>query len=479
VVVSTAAIAVLPPLLFQAPVGSSLYRSLVWLITASPCALILATPLVYVSGLSVAAANGVLLKGGRTLDALASASGVAFDKTGTITTGSPTLVRVMDFAAGSSSPSAATSDSRRRALSAAGALARLSVHPISKALAAAAPKDGNVEVDDFQMVAGAGVIGSMDLPGQDGTSLEAALGRPAFVADHIEQGANGEALAAAIRKSADQAAPGSSSVGSRGSYVVTALGLRPAAGDTSDDKPCAAWLFHLQDRLKKSSAHVLADVSGERPLYMLTGDSSVNARSVSQQLGSDVRFSEIHADLRPEEKLAKVRELDKRLKTEAAAGTSWRARFLRNLGVTQGGLVMVGDGVNDAPALAAATAGISFAAQADGALSATAVEGSDVLVLRQARDPDGDEDLLRVAWILGVSRAARRLVAQNVFLALGSIVGASALTLASNIPLWLGVLLHEGTTVLVALNSLRLFSQLRGSQFRMSFQKRQRHQHHN
>jgi soluble P-type ATPase len=332
-----------------------------------------------------------------------------------------------------------------------------------------------VDVADFQMVSGAGVLGSMDLPGCEGHALQAALGRPEFVADHLEKSGNGGALAAAIRKSIAQDGSASNSAGTQGSHVVTALGLRPASGDTGDGMPCKAWLFHLEDRLKTSSARVLADVSSERPVYMLTGDRSTNAVSVSRQLGSDVRFAEVHADLRPEEKLAKVRELDQRLKVEAEAGTSSQARFFRTLGVTQGGLIMVGDGVNDAPALAASTAGISLAAQADGALSATAVEGSDVLVLRQARDPDGDEDLLRVAWVLGLSRAARRLVVQNVFLALGSILGVTSLTFISNIPLWLSVVLHEGTTVLVALNSLRLFSKLRGLQRSMGRPDQQKH----
>jgi len=121
--------------------------------------------------------------------------------------------------------------------------------------------------------------------------------------------------------------------------------------------------------------------------------------------------------------------------------------------------------VNDAPALAAATVGISLAAQAEGALPTSAVEGADVLVLHRANDPAGDADLLRVKWTMELSLRARSIVLQNLLLALVSIGGASIVTLSKGLPLWLGVLLHEGSTMLVALNSLRLcffFQQQRG-----------------
>ncbi|CAJ1371091.1 unnamed protein product, partial [Effrenium voratum] len=428
VVVSTLIIGAAPPLLWRAAIGPSMYRALVWLITASPCALILATPLVYVSGLSVAAANGVLLKGGRTLDALAVTNGVAFDKTGTLTTGTPTLQKIEEIG------KAAAEGEGLEPLACAASLGQLSVHPVSRAVTSALPKDQKTfEVLDFQMVAGAGVTGSLVL---DDGAREAVMGRPQFVSEKLE--GSDAALAEELRARAQEVSEGS---------VMLALGI-PEAN--------RAWLFHLEDCMKESAPSVVAEVARRGSVYMLTGDRKANAMHVTDMLGAS-HFDSVHADLRPEDKLAKVQEFDTLLR-ERASQTSWSRRLLRSLGVSLGGLVMVGDGINDAPSLAAATAGISLEAQADGALHSNAVDGGDVLVLRRSGDPRGDSELERVAWLLTLAKKARSIVIQNLCLALTSILGASSLTLVTGMPLWLGVILHEGTTMLVGLNSLRLFS---------------------
>uniref|UniRef100_A0A7S0BDH3 Uncharacterized protein n=1 Tax=Pyrodinium bahamense TaxID=73915 RepID=A0A7S0BDH3_9DINO len=450
-VASTLVIAAVPPLLWQAPVGPSLYRSLAWLITASPCALILSAPMVYVSGLSVAAANGVLLRGGRTLDALAAVTGVAFDKTGTITTGSPTLRRVEVLGEPDSEEAV-----RQRGLLLASALSRLSVHPVSRGLVAAAPPGKRAEVADFQMVTGAGVSGTLALPGEQ--PVHAALGRPVFVARQLEQLSGGTVIAEAIRGAAQAHEDGGAHEDAGG--AVAAFGTI-TAGAVDGATHAHAWLFHFEHRLKSSAAEVLAKVSRSGPIYMLTGDRQASALRVAEEIGKGgVTFTGVHAELRPEGKLARVRELDTAMREREAGSGSLLSGLLRALGVSTGGLAMVGDGVNDAPALAAATAGISLAAQAEGALP-TAIEGSDVLVLRRAGDPAGDNDLVRVQWTFALARRARCIMLQNVVLALGSIGGVSALTLCTAMPLWLSVLLHEGTTMLVGLNSLRLLSQLR------------------
>jgi len=462
VVWSTVAVALIPIVFLGSPWRVSLYRSLVWLITASPCALILAAPLVYVSALSVAATNGMLLRGGRTLDALATASGFAFDKTGTLTNGAPILEAI--------EPVGATLDTeanRQQAMRAASALGRLSVHPVSRALAKLSPAGSpQAEVSSFQMAAGAGLRGQVVCSGHD--PLHVFLGKPEFVADCLRAGSADSKLkdtteesetAAAVMAAAAAAAAGNSakqeSTPSGG--IITALGLQTTDSTDANKQATSAWLLRFTNRVKTSASEVVSDLSQEGPVYMLTGDRAANARCTANELGGDGIFTEVHADLRPEEKLQKVREYDQALRAKADADNSINARMLRALGVSRGGLVMVGDGVNDGPALAAATVGVSLAATEDGAIPTNAVEGSDVIVLGRQDDPAGDNDLARVRWLLGVARKSRVVVQQNLAVALGSIIFGSCSALFLDLPLRLGVILHEGTTVLVALNSLRLF----------------------
>lgn len=346
------------PFLFSLPYSGkegSVYRSLAFLIAASPCALIIATPTAYLSAISAAARKGVLLKGGITLDALASCSVIAFDKTGTLTTG--------DLACTSA-------DLPDEALSVAYALERNVVHPIATSICRLAQTKTipPAEIENFKSIPGFGVEGTY-------RGKRVAIGKPDYFGVKTE--AQG---------------------------VLAAL--------LYNDK---TYLFHFSDEVRKNTQNLIASLP-LRPI-MLTGDSTENAQNVARALG----ITEVYANLKPEDKLAKVAEIS-----------------------AKEGLAMVGDGMNDAPALARATVGISMGQIG----SATAVDASDVVLL--------NDDLQLLSWIFNKAHQTLRIVKQNLTLALSVILFATTPALLGLVPLWVAVILHEGGTVLVGLNSLRL-----------------------
>jgi Cd2+/Zn2+-exporting ATPase len=178
------------------------------------------------------------------------------------------------------------------------------------------------------------------------------------------------------------------------------------------------YIFRLRDTLRPNLSSMLSFFrKNQLQTLMLTGDHQVNAEHVAHALGLD----EIHANLRPEDKLQLVSDIAQKK-----------------------GLAMVGDGINDAPALARASVGISMGKVG----SATAIDASDVVLL--------NDDLSVLSWLFSKAHATLRIVKENLFLALIIIIFASGCSLLGFIPLWLAVILHEGGTVLVGLNSLRL-----------------------
>lgn len=353
----------------------SIYRALAFLIAASPCALIIATPTAYLSAISACARKGILLKGGITLDALASCSIVAFDKTGTLTTGDLQCISIAPLHKSSLSP--------EEALSIAYGLERHVVHPIATAICKLAQekKLPAAEIASFKAIPGFGLEGFYN-------NIPVAIGLP----EHI------------VKKLSSPLPPKNSHEG----LVLAVL----AIGDE-------AFLFRFVDQVRKETPALmkkLIQVNKLQPI-MLTGDNSENAHFVGNALG----IQKIYANLRPEDKLNKVAELSEKE-----------------------GLAMVGDGINDAPALARATVGISMGRIG----SATAVDASDVVLL--------NDDLALLSWLFQKARLTMRIVKQNLTLALGVILLATTPALLGLIPLWTAVLLHEGGTLLVGLNSLRL-----------------------
>ncbi len=378
---------ILPTLLSIPYLGKEggVYRALAFLIAASPCALIIATPTAYLSALSSCAKRGILLKGGSILDAIAGCSIVALDKTGTLTTGTLTCSQV--------APLFKTTYSPAHALSIAASLERQAVHPIGDAIVrfAQAQKAPLCPIEDFKAVPGFGLQGTALI---DGQKMSAFIGHP----DYIE-----EKLPPHLLKS------------------FTAWRAEATYKDQLsailliDD---VLFLFTFEDEIRPESAPLIsALISQHYDIVLLTGDHSLHA----QRVGSALGIEKIYSNLRPEDKLNKVSEL-----------------------AEERGLIMVGDGVNDAPALARASVGISMGKIG----SATAVDASDVVFLH--------DDLSSLPWLLSHAKKTMRILRENLTLALGVILFATTPALLGLVPLWAAVLLHEGGTVLVGLSSLRL-----------------------
>jgi Cd2+/Zn2+-exporting ATPase len=385
VAVAAALAAALPPLLVGGPFwGSdgSLARALQILIIACPCALVIGTPVAVVSALASAATRGVLVKGGRYLEALARVGVFAFDKTGTLTEGHPKATDVV----GLCSCGRCAEDC---GLVHAAALEVGSSHPLAKALLEEAWARGLQipKAENVSLLSGRGLEGTV-------------AGEPVTVASHAyfdERVPHREEVCRIANQLAEQ-----------GKTVVLVR---------HTDEMCA--VFGISDVVRQSARQVIADLRSEGiDSVMLTGDSLPAARQVGIQLGVD----ELRAGLSPEDKL------------NAIASLGSEARLV----------AMVGDGVNDAPALARADVGIALG----GAGSAQAMETADVVLMR--------DDLRELPFIVRLSRRVRGVVRANIALALG--VKAAVLVLASLglATLTMAIVADVGATLAVTLNGMRL-----------------------
>ncbi len=373
------------PFLFGIPLlghEGSIYRSLAFLITASPCALILAVPIAYLSSLGACARKGIVLKGGVVLDALEGCSVVAFDKTGTLTLGELTLDDI-------TGPFESLELNKDQVLSISASLERNAVHPIAKAIVKSC-QDKNLA---FQPVVEVNVIPGYGVEGIIGSN-RAFIGDVARVAEKMPHNDAQELLkrSKAIQKEGN---------------IIACLSINNAA-----------FLLVFSDRARPGIKRMLEALKHSgRKLVMLTGDHHESALNISKQVG----LENFEADLKPEDKLARISELSK----------------------TQG-LAMVGDGINDAPALARATVGICMGQVG----SATARAAADVILLH--------DNIELLDWLFEKAKKTRRIVKQNLFIAIVAIVCGSIPAIFGFLPLWLAVIVHEGGTVLVGLNAIRL-----------------------
>jgi len=354
-----------------------IYRALAFLIAASPCALIIATPTAYLSALSSCAKKGALLKGGAILDALANTKTIAFDKTGTLTTGKLICTAITKIHG--------STENSMEALSVAAGLEHQALHPVAEAICSYAKKEKTpfASITDFRSVAGFGVSGIYG-------GKPVSIGRAAFILPQFK--GPKEKISLFLKEE----------------QKITTFLLLDAH---------SLFAFSFTDALRPESKGVIASLKDKFRLVMLTGDHAASARLIAEALG----ITEVYAELKPEEKLTKVEELFK-----------------------GGGLTMIGDGINDAPALARATVGISMGQIG----SDTAVDASDIVLLQ--------DDLSLLSWLIDKSQKTTRIIRENLALALGVILLATTPALLGAIPLWLAVILHEGGTVLVGLSSLRL-----------------------
>jgi len=377
--------AMLLPSLFGLPFlgkEGSIYRALAFLIAASPCALIIATPTAYLSAINCCAKRGILLKGGVVLDALTNCHTIAFDKTGTLTSGELVCTEII--------PLTSSKISQEEALQIANSLESGSTHPIGLAICrfASEKKLARYPLNEFRSYAGSGLEAFVE-------GKSAAIGSLAFIEERIPKQMSHEWVALKQKW--------------EGKESIFALLLIETE----------LFLFLFKDELRPAAKTCVENLKKDANLrlLMLSGDRKSNALQIAKQLGID----EVAYELQPEDKLEKVSHLAK-----------------------EGGLIMVGDGINDAPALARATVGIALGKVG----SATAIEASDVVLM--------NDDLHSLKWLLKKAHQTLAIVKQNLSLALGVICFATTPALLGLIPLWLAVVLHEGGTVLVGLNSLRL-----------------------
>ncbi|WP_028807922.1 HAD-IC family P-type ATPase [Streptomyces canus] len=426
------------PLLFGADLTDALLRAMTFMIVASPCAVVLATMPPLLSAIANAGRHGVLVKSAVAMERLGEVDAVALDKTGTLTEGAPEISAVRPLPGSGLTPDALL------ALAAAAELP--SEHPLGRAVVRAAQERGLRIADarDFVAVPGHGVTAvvggrTIEVGRADGPSglvlPDAGAGRPedraARRAETVDAGTEGSTAVAGPDALGSRAEAGATVVlamgaGTEGSAVADdpeVVFPRAAAGATvvlvtGDGVPLGT--LALTDRLRPhapAATAALTALTGTAPV-LLTGDNARAAVRVAEATG----LVDVRADLLPEGKVDAVRELQD-------AGCK---------------VLFVGDGVNDAPALAAAHSGIAMGR----AGSDLALETADAVVVR--------DELATVPAVVRLSRAARRLVLQNLVIAGAFITGLVLWDLLGRLPLPLGVAGHEGSTVLVGLNGLRL-----------------------
>lgn len=371
-------VAVVPPLAFGQPWYDWIYKALVLLVVACPCALVISTPVTIVSGLAAAARKGILIKGGVYLEQGRKLTWLALDKTGTLTVGKPSVTEYLPLGA---DPVAV--------LAIATSLAGRSDHPVSHAISVYgdAASAAHSDVDNFRALLGRGVEGTIG-------------GQPYWLGNQRLAGERGQVT---------PELEGKLETLERQGRTAVMLG--------SSDQVLA--IFGVADTLRQTSKQAIAELHelGVKTM-MLTGDNVHTARAIASEVGiDDARGNQL-----PEEKLRAIEQL-------SADGAT---------------IGMVGDGINDAPALAKANIGFAMGA----AGTDTAIETADVALM--------DDDLRKVPAFVRLSRSTSAILTQNIVLALGIKVVFLVLTFTGQATMWMAVFADMGASLLVVFNGLRL-----------------------
>lgn len=384
VLIGTFLFVVIPPILNLSSFQDSFYRGMLLLVATSPCALAIGTPAAVLSGIAQAARNGVLIKGGVHLENLGDLQVIAFDKTGTITRGEFEISDVV----------ALNGYEDNDVLRIAAAVEQSSNHPLALAIVRAAQEQklDLPEANGLENVAGKGVRSQID-------DQPILLGSLRLFQDTDTPQADNELLQSVEKL--EQNGKTIVVVNQNGTFLGI-IALADVPRDTAQS---------VLQRLK--------DI-GIKQLVMLTGDNDDVAKDIANQVG----LTDVRAELLPEDKLDAIKSLKKEY----------------------GAIAMIGDGVNDAPALATATVGIAMG----GAGTAIALETADVALMA--------DDLSKLPFAVGLSRASRRIIQQNLAISLGVIGLLILASVLGVVQLSGAVILHEGSTILVVGNAIRLLA---------------------
>lgn len=380
-----ALVAIIPPLLYSADWLEWVYQGLAVLVVGCPCALVVSTPVSIVTAIGNAARNGVLIKGGIYLEETGALKAIAFDKTGTLTKGVPVVTNfevISDV------------DDRNKILSVVAALEYRSQHPLASAIIKKAEQEGlsfkGLEVTEFSSLTGKGIKGTIE-------GMTYFIGSPKWLDEMLDNGLNQEVQTKILTLQLQ-------------GKTVMAIGT---------DQEIKA-LIAVADEVRETSLSIIQKLHdlGIRKTIMLTGDNQGTAKAIGNQVG----VSDVQAELLPQDKLD----------------------FIKQLRQEYGKVAMVGDGINDAPALAAATVGVAMG----GAGTDTALETADIALM-------GD-DLRKLPFTIKLSRKALQIIKQNISFSIAIKIIALLLVIPGWLTLWIAIFADMGATLLVTLNSLRL-----------------------